>query len=89
MSSPPKPTCALPCRTPPQASGVASPVYSFTTAPAPGAADTLTILLAADTGTGEDEDNALRPTAHKSVGAYAVYKVGRKEEGKGTPAGAG
>lgn len=59
-----------------QSSGVASPVYSFTTAPAPGADDTLTILLAADTGTGEDEDNALRPTAHKSVGAYAVYKVG-------------
>lgn len=59
----------------PQASNVSSAINSFTTAPASGDSATMTLLLSADLGVGENLDNALRPTAHKSVGAYAVFQV--------------
>ena len=56
----------------------ASEVASFTT-PAPvGSTETLTFLVGADLGTGNNDDGSEQPQYNPSVGAYAVVQVGAK-----------
>ena len=64
----------------------ASEVASFTTPARVGTTETLTFVVGADLGTGNNDDGSEQPQYNPSVGAYAVVQVGAVCAAAGCPA---